>query len=378
LFLIRRTAMKVDKEYLSQLVLFEISGKIEDEERAHLYNIIAEDQEAYDLYVEIHDMYPDSRRHEIREKLNAGNIWSIMEKRRRTRIVRRSLVSITTVLIITVLSYNFFYKEDTTKQLAGLDQKEHIKLQLSSGQTFDLSANQGQAHIGNMSLNNKNKQLDYSYNSANTQLATLTVPVGKDYTIHLQDGTEIQLNAATKVEFPLAFNGNTREISINGEAYLKVAKDEKRPFIVHLPTSVVQVLGTEFNVNTYNKAIEKVSLVGGSVKIEAGNESKTLKPGYEVSFTADQGMLTDKFDEEDVLAWRQGLYLFNSSTIEEVAKSIHRFYGVEVKLDLKAKNNDLFTGSMNRNKPIQNFLDGLKFMKSFDYYFDKDSTLHIK
>jgi transmembrane sensor len=370
--------MKIDKEYFGQLVLFEISGKIEENERAYLHQIISEDQEAYNLYVEMHNIYSESRRNEIREKLGAENVWIAIRRRKRARMLKRSMVGIAAVSIITTLLYIFFIQEDTGTQMAATNQKGHIELQLASGQTIDLSNNHGQVQVGNIVLNNKNKELSYSYDSSNIQLAKLSVPPGKDYTIHLQDGTEIQLNAATSIEFPFAFKGNTREISINGEAYIKVAKDEKKPFLVHLPGSTVMVLGTEFNVNTYDTGLVKVALVDGSVKMKAGSESMALKPGYEISLTCEKGMLADKFDVEDVLAWRQGIYLFNSSSIVDVAKLIHRFYGVNVKLEIKTQNKDSFTGSMNRNEPIKNFLDGLKYMKSFDYYFDKDSTLHIK
>ncbi len=80
-----------------------------------------------------------------------------------------------------------------------------------------------------------------------------------------------------KLEFPFSFTEGSREITIFGEAYIKVAKNPSKPFIVHLPGSTVQVLGTEFNVNTYDSGIVKVSLVEGMVNFKGTGIEVRLK-----------------------------------------------------------------------------------------------------
>src|SRR5690606_32808342 len=104
---------------------------------------------------------------------------------------------------------------------------------------------------------------------------TLTVPAGLDYKVHLPDGSEIWMNSTSQLQFPSEFSAATREISIKGEAYLNVAPNKEKPFIVHLPKSTVRVLGTEFNVNTYGLNTETVALVKGSVQLNTpGSENK--------------------------------------------------------------------------------------------------------
>ncbi|WP_158267017.1 FecR family protein [Chitinophaga niastensis] len=367
--------MNIDKEYLIQLVLFEISGNIGEDEKTYLHQVIAEDQEANAIYLELLNMYPENRLQEIRAYPGAEKVWIAIRKKEHYQTIVRYMTGMAALFVMAgFFSYIFFTKKkDSSPPIA-----EHIQLQLRNGPTIDLSNQQGRTQLGNIILNNKNKQLTYSYDTATPQSASLTVPAGKDYSIHLQDGSEIELNAATQLDFPLAFTGNTREVTIHGEAYLKIAQNAGKPFLVHLPGATVQVLGTAFNVNTYDSNAVSVALVEGAVKMEAGNATSILKPGYEISFTPEKGMSTEKFDEGDVLAWRQGIHLFHAASMEEIATLIHRFYGVVVKIDVKAANNKPFTGSMNRNKPVRHFLDGLKFSQYIDYYFDNDSILHLK
>lgn len=366
--------MKTDKEYLTQLVLFEISGKIRDDERAELSRMIREDQEAADHYATLHATF----RQKTASNWGPDDVWKAIRRRKQQQIIGGSIKGLAALFVIGALGFLFIKSKQTTELRTLVTNKGHIKLQLSGGQIIDLSSQQGQVQAGSVTLNNQHKQLHISGDSTKLQYATITVPAGKDYTVHLSDGSEVQLNAETQLLFPLSFKGHTREITIRGEAYMKIAAAANQPFWVHLPGATVQVLGTEFNVNTYDSSSVKVALVKGAVKMNTDRDTSLLKPGYISELTTGKGLTTYKYDADDVLAWRQGLHLFNNASVEEVAMLIHRFYGIPVKLDSKEGHEKAFTGSINRNKPAVNFLEGLKFSRYADYYFDKDSTLHLR
>ncbi|MGY0036742.1 FecR family protein [Pedobacter sp. NJ-S-72] len=104
--------------------------------------------------------------------------------------------------------------------------------------------------------------------------STLVVPVKLDYQITLSDGTRVWLNSASSLHFPFSFSGATREVYLTGEAFFKVAKNPDQPFIVHTNQTDVKVLGTEFNVNSYNSNITMTSLVEGSVKTSGHDKKK--------------------------------------------------------------------------------------------------------
>jgi transmembrane sensor len=372
--------MKIDKDYIAQLTLFEISGKIGEDEKAHLHKLIAENGEYHALYTELYMQFPETKLQQAREHLRAEKVWTDIQKRGRSYAMTRRIQTVAAFLILIIGTglYLFINNKMHSSENTIVRTKDHITLQLASGEQVDLSKNIGRVKVGKTILNNDDNQLTYGSDHPNGQLATLIVPPGKNYMIRLVDGTEIQLNADTRLEFPMSFSGNSREVSILGEAYIKVAPSASKPFLVHLPGSTVQVLGTEFNVNAYDSGLVKVALVNGAVSMKHKRDSTILKPGFEIAVNENAPLTMEKFDVEDVLSWRDGVHLFNAASIQEVAKLIHRFYGINVQVDALVGTKKPFTGSLNRNKPVQNFLEGLKFSEYLDYHFDKDSTLHIK
>ncbi|MGO4291952.1 FecR family protein [Chitinophaga sp. RAB17] len=366
--------MKTDKEYLTQLVLFEISGKIQEDEKAELSRMIREDQEAADLYAQLHITLPQN----TTSSWGPDEVWEAIRRRKQQRIIGGSIKGLAVVFVAALLGFLFMMPKHTIEPPTFATNKGHVKLQLSGGQMVDLSSQQGQVQAGSVALNNQHKQLHFSNDATQVQYATITVPAGKDYTVHLPDGSEVQLNAETQLLFPLSFTGPSREITVRGEAYIKVAAAENQPFFVHLPGATVQVLGTEFNVNTYDSNKVKVALVKGAVKMNTDRDTALLKPGYVSELTTGKQLSMYRYDVDDVLAWRQGLHLFNNASVEEVAMLIHRFYGIPVQLDMMPEHRKPFTGFIDRNKPAANFLEGLKFAQYADYYFDKDSALHLR
>lgn len=255
-----------------------------------------------------------------------------------------------------------------------------IELKLANGDVINLSQEQGAINTGAGQLNNNNKSLSYTVGKAPvaTGMNTLTVPTGLDYKVSLPDGTEVWLNAATQMNFPFAFTGSSREITINGEAYLKVAKDPDRPFLVHLPNSTVQVLGTEFNVNTYDSGVVKVALVTGAVNLEAPTGKSTLAPGKQAVYQTGQSITQVTFDERNVLSWRKGLFYFEDASLEVISKVLPRWYGIEVVIDNPVIRARTFSGVINRNRPIEVFMEDLKVISGIESYKAQDGTLHFK
>ncbi|MEO1013158.1 MAG: FecR domain-containing protein, partial [Bacteroidota bacterium] len=97
----------------------------------------------------------------------------------------------------------------------------------------------------------------------------LEIPYGKIFEVVLSDGTLVHLNSGTKMRYPVKFlEGQKREVFIHGEAYFDVAKDKNRPFIVNADDLAVEVLGTEFNITSYQEDREiRTVLVEGSVSL---------------------------------------------------------------------------------------------------------------
>lgn len=382
--------MNKNLEDIRILVLQEISGTLTEAGRETLFKEITVNEDAREMRDDMLQVFSPEIMDKIRSQpFNdpADVIINRIHRQKRKRIIAISTIAASAAAaVIAFLTIPQLFTPApssnigiTTSQTAQVSNNKNIQLQLAGGQVINLNSDTNQVVAGHVTMQSSNKTLTYTTNPSanNTEFATLTVPPGKDYTIRLSDGTEVQLNAATSIRFPLAFKNNSREVYINGEAYLKIAKQASQPFIVHLPNTTVRVLGTEFNVNTYDSGVAKVSLVQGAVKVVGAQDSLQLSPGQEAVYTSSQ-LSTSNFDEADVLSWRVGKFLFSNARLEEVCRVIPRLYGISLELDNKEVANKRFSGVIDRHQPVENVLKALKATNGIDYYADKNGSFHIK
>ena len=198
---------------------------------------------------------------------------------------------------------------------------------------------------------------------------TMRTPNGGQYLVVLPDGTKARLNAASSITFPAAFNSQERKIKIDGEMYLEVTPDKQRPFLVDIHgQSLIQVLGTSFNVNAYrNEGMTRTTLIQGSVKISQGNESQILKPGQQAigSYTPQGGPASGRqltvinADIAQALAWKNGFFNFEDQDIYAVMRQLERWYDIQVRYEGPAKN-IIFKGEIFRNTKLPDVVDLLR------------------
>ncbi|OQP65382.1 hypothetical protein A3860_17095 [Niastella vici] len=164
---------------------------------------------------------------------------------------------------------------------------------------------------------------------------TLTVPKGSDVVyMQLSDGSRVWLNAQSSIRYPVAFNEEERKVEITGEAYFEVAKLSGKKFVVSKGSMEVVVLGTKFNVNTYeDEADIKVTLLEGSVKVETetnGRRSeRIIKPGQQAVLNATKIDVLDDVDLQQVMAWKEGKFVFNNTNIQLIMRQMERWYDLE-------------------------------------------------
>lgn len=281
------------------------------------------------------------------------------------------------VIVLAIVSFWFSKKQE---HHVVVQSKPSVELKLADGTSINLSAQLGDIKANGAALNNNNKTLTVKNTgvSRSNRINTLTVPAGLDYKVRLDDGTEIWMNSATELQFPSHFSGATREISIRGEAYLNVAHNSEKPFIVHLPKTTVQVLGTEFNVNTYDVRTESVALVEGSVQLHTPAGENKLSPGKEAVYTEGEPVLIKSFDARKTLSWQKGLFYFDEMKLSDICKVIPRWFDMQVVIDNPATGNKKFVGVLDRNQPIGVFQDDLRVMAGIDSYVDAENVLHFK
>ncbi|EHQ27675.1 FecR family protein [Mucilaginibacter paludis] len=189
-----------------------------------------------------------------------------------------------------------------------------------------------------------------------------TTPRGGQYQFTLSDGTKVWLNAATTLKFPVAFKGNERKVELNGEAYFEVAHDAGRPFRVVSKDQTAEVLGTHFNINSYeDESVLSTTLLEGSIKVVYKGNSKIIKPGEQARLKANQFDIV-KANTEQVIAWKNGLFYFQDANLNEVMRQLSRWYDVDVKFEGNIPPRE-FSGGISRNVKASQILDILSFKK---------------
>lgn len=207
---------------------------------------------------------------------------------------------------------------------------------------------------------------------------TLEAHKGATNTIKLADGTEIRLNAATTLRYPATFAPNRREVYVEGEAFFNVTADPQRPFIVHTALADIQVLGTSFNVRTYDSCFRAALVTGGIAVSTHEGEKIKLRPGYAASLDGHTPqLLVASYDKDTVLTWLSGTYRFENTPLKEVCRMAERVYNVTILVDDEALVHICYSGIIRKKQPIQALLEDLAYTSSIDYHFDKAGSIHI-
>lgn len=159
----------------------------------------------------------------------------------------------------------------------------------------------------------------------------LITPRGGQYALVLADGTKVWLNADSRLQFPINFSGKERVVQLIGEAYFEVVKNKSKPFKVVTDQKTVEVLGTSFNVSAYSNEPYRATLLYGAVKVKFGTSSSTvLSPGKQATLNSKQSFDVTAVNAADAIAWKKGIFLFESENIQRVMQKLARWYDVEV------------------------------------------------
>ena len=160
----------------------------------------------------------------------------------------------------------------------------------------------------------------------------LIVPRGGEYNVELADGTLVYLNAESELQYPVTFIGESREVTLRGEAYFKVTKNNEKPFIVKSEGLSVQVWGTEFNLNTLNQeGYYAATLVEGSVEVKVpGRHSVFLEPSQQARVDCATSDITClKVNTLPYTAWKDGKFVFNHEDMQHITMRLEKWYDVE-------------------------------------------------
>jgi len=375
--------MEPNTDRISILTLKEIEGSISLEEKEYLYETIAENEEAFQRWQSLHQALGHQQLQEARESMQRHSIQDIIivaGKRRRNFAIKTWSIAAAVLLLVCGSLYMFRVKlQPSNRYLMAampIPNKKHLQLEKIDGEIINLPEKDSIIQTDGITFSCTGNMLQFTTQGQQSGLYKLNVPYGMNYRVTLSDGTIVQLNAGTAIIFPLQFTGRHREVTVNGEAFLTVAKKAQQPFRVHLPGSQVEVLGTSFNVNTYDSGEARIALDEGAVKILDGKDAMLLAPGYEGIVIPGNALATRPFNRDTVLAWRKGKQEFGkNATLLDICRALPRFYGIEMKLKdtVKLKRSDPVV-SLDRQVPLAALLEHIQeIVPTFHYYFDEQT-----
>lgn len=209
--------------------------------------------------------------------------------------------------------------------------------------------------------------------SKDNQMVAVVVKPGSKADIMLPDGTHVQLNAATNLQYDVN-NAKQRLVKLSGEAFFEVAKNPECPFRVMINDLQIEVVGTSFNIKTYNKNTVEASLITGQIKISGGSlpGEYLLVPGEKATYSATNRTLKiTQADTHVEAGWRDNYLIFDSKPLTEVIAQIERWYGVKIELRRSEIENDLLSGSF-RDENIENIIQSLSIQYNFKYKIQKE------
>jgi transmembrane sensor len=267
---------------------------------------------------------------------------------------------------------NTVWNPDYTKYAANIRPgKNTATLLLSNGKVIRLNDNKTGIIIDankltyndGSTVNAQDQNTQSSSDTLNGE-QTISTPNGGAYQLRLPDGTKVWLNAASSLTYSNTQNMNgIRKVKLIGEAYFEVTKDKTHPFIVECKNQIVEVLGTHFNINTYDdEPLVKTTLLEGKVQVKpsptAPGNTLTLKPNQQAILSGSK-LVMQPVDANESISWKNGKFTFDKEEITSIMRKVARWYDVQIVYQGNL-NGVKLTGSVSRFENITKLLEVLE------------------
>jgi len=231
-------------------------------------------------------------------------------------------------------------------------------------------------------------------------LSELSTHNGSKSKLVLPDGSTVWLNAGSNLKYNKDFGIDSREITLDGEAFFEVVKMKEIPFVIHTGVIQIKVLGTAFNVKSYaDEATTETSVVRGKVEVRVNKRpeepfvlvpnSKLIVPNEMVVKAAKRIKSESKkiplailenltyFERDSTIvetSWKENRLLFQSESFEDIAKKMERWYNVKIRFENEGLKKERMTGSF-ENETIMQALQALQISTSFHFKMEENNII---
>ncbi|QDH81218.1 DUF4974 domain-containing protein [Echinicola soli] len=261
---------------------------------------------------------------------------------------------------------------------------EKAILLMDDGTSYDLSSGKAlRLNEGGSQIVSQGKSLKYNQGKpagGQVKYNTLVIPLGGQFNLTLTDGTKIWLNAGSTLKYPTAFSGSERRVELTGEAYFEVARNEEKPFKVHTEDQVVEVLGTAFNISSYQEVPAiYTTLVEGRVKVFLENnphENQILSPNQQSVLTRGHNTIDQRtVDVREYISWKDGWFYFHDKPLKAIMDEISRWYEVDVQFKNIEASELPFTGEIRKYKDLEDVLILLEKTRDVQFRIERRTII---
>ena len=379
---------------MEDLIIKYLTNSITDKELHILYNWIQEgnNKQLFKNYVKsnyqidlLHLPDAEMTYSKIDREINAPKASKVINIYRKNKWFLYAAASVLIILLTTKL---FISNHNNSANTIIPSESAPITIRLNNGEEININSDVNSINVGSQKVANQDPSKNkLSYLGSSKQASqepeynTITIPYGKKYELILSDSTVVHLNAGASLKFPVSFTGNSRKVTLTGEAFFDVSKDATKPFIVESNNIQIEVLGTKFNMSEYSsRNTSEVVLIEGSVKMNGkeAEEGQILIPGEMGTFDQKSNTLKkEKVDTELYTSWLYGKLIFRNKSFDEILNSLERKFNVEFVVEDEALEKSEFNATFDKDVSLDKML--FYFEQAYDIkYTVKNNKIIIK
>lgn len=201
---------------------------------------------------------------------------------------------------------------------------------------------------------------------------TIATSEGETLTLNMADGTSVTLNNNSRLSYPRHFEGDTRDVHLEGEALFRVSRDHRHPFVVHTKELITTVHGTTFDVKAYPSQPTSVALVEGSVEVKPTSNGKPrrITPGQR-AILGGQGITVIPVSTDEEIAWSEGMVYYDNRRMEDIAADLSQRLQMPVVFRTPAVKELRLNFAIQKHQSAAEIIDLLNSLNSFKVTLEK-------
>ncbi|MFY0688309.1 MAG: DUF4974 domain-containing protein [Cyclobacteriaceae bacterium] len=375
---------------ISNIIYAKLSGNITAAQSAKLDRWLAESGENKILFEKIANPTNQLNKIDGYRQFDEQKIWDNLEDELfDEKVVRfdfRTVLKYAAAVLLPLLAISYYFlsinSSETLSPYAQLDQiaepgSNSAILKLADGTSHQVSSSPFELFESNTRIANTDV-LTYTPSLSHVEVKEvyheLITPTGGNYQVTLSDGTNVWLNAASKLRFPVNFSDSVRQVHLEGEGFFEVAHASK-PFIVSSDRMEVSVLGTQFNISAYENDAEHLAVLAeGKIGLQTktSGQMTIMNPNEKATVNASGQPMITIVDAERYTSWRNGKFEFQNTSLETVMEKLARWYGIAYVFENEQARLYHFTARIDNSQNISSILEMLTL--STDVEFDIDGA----